>query len=213
MISLKIKSIADPSSEYIKDQLIKMFPDTSLKRWKRTKRNKQGILIVREFEHGDKKVSVVYNSVERELEITELADVPQHFLALSQLLDRNDFDEDDVEEDYSSYTGNIGIFTEEDSFNDFEQSGEFSFYLGVEEIQHKEVHISDHMSMYHWLQETLKIWIKENDVDLEIGAAENYHILIPGHKSKIRLKALIDDMITVIRTALPPTISLNEHEI
>lgn len=212
-----IKNVGDPSTATIKTHLVQMFPDTKVSSWKRTKKYSEENAIIRQFQHQKLFATALYRISERTVYISEDGNVPFHIEPLSKILDKPEsFFEDDEEEDVVDYqflTGKLCMFKHNEDLSDFEKTGEYAFYLGPENRINGRLCVNDSLSVNNWLEETLDEWMEENGVSIEFAAAENFHILNPGHTSKIRLQALLDDMIATIRQHLPEGLILNDYDL
>ena len=143
------------------------------------------------------------------------AEIPAKLRALYTILDNEIGDESDLEvSQFEDLTGNILI--DRDGGDDGNVScNQVAFVCGPEERRDGSTCLSDFFSAYEWMKDALQAYVDEQGTawDLEIGAAENYHIITIDDMTVEQANAAFDKFKELLTAKLPVGVLLNDTSV
>lgn len=140
--------------------------------------------------------------------------IPVKIRPLYTILDNDLEDEDDdmEVEQFADLTGNILI--DRDGGDGCGLScNQIAFVCGPEEHRDGEDFLSDFFSAYDWMKDALMEYVESQGWDLEIGGAENYHMLTIDDMTVEQADAAFIKFKELLTAKLPEGVSLNDTSV
>ena len=107
------------------------------------------------------------------------------------------------DEEQKKLSGNIFLTNNEMSYEDWVNDGSVSFECGPE---HSDLgYCTDYHSCYDWLSKTLKEFSDNFKLEVEIGAAENYHMSTKHNMTQSDAEVIWLELIHTLSKALEGT--------